>query len=330
MSSPIEQTISESALLAPYNHIATVPGKNFRGKMIDAFNLWLKVVPAKVEIVNSVVTKLHTSSLVIDDIEDNSTLRRGIPVAHEIFGIPSSINSANMVYFLAMQEAQTLVTPDEPQSETKFRRVMEIFADEMCTLHRGQGRDILFRENQQVPTEAEYMHMVESKTGGLFRLAVGILGLFSVFDGNFTPLLNKMGGYFQILDDYLNLQSKDYHASKTFCEDITEGKYSFPIIHSLNIWGAKKDNRLHNILRKCTESVELKQYAVDLMKETGSFAYTRDRLDELFRGILEEIETLGGNEPLRGLIQKLHLQTEDTDDEQPSPTRAGSMRGGIF
>lgn len=40
----------------------------------------------------------------MDDVEDDSQLRRGIPVAHKIYGIPQTINSANYIYFLAYQE----------------------------------------------------------------------------------------------------------------------------------------------------------------------------------------------------------------------------------
>jgi geranylgeranyl pyrophosphate synthase len=36
-----------------------------------------------------------------------------------------------------------------------------------------------------------------------------------------------------VLDDYLNLQSTEYHQNKSFCEDLTEGKYSFPVVHSI-------------------------------------------------------------------------------------------------
>jgi len=55
---------------------------------------------------------LHNASLLIDDIEDNSKLRRGVPVAHKIYGIPLTINAANYIYFLAMQKALTLEHPD--------------------------------------------------------------------------------------------------------------------------------------------------------------------------------------------------------------------------
>lgn len=42
-----------------------------------------------------------------------------------------------------------------------------------------------------------------------------------------------LGLYFQIRDDYCNLSLKEYSENKSFCEDLTEGKFSFPIIHAI-------------------------------------------------------------------------------------------------
>lgn len=52
----------------------------------------------------------------IDDIEDDSQLRRGVPVVHKIYGVPQTINSANYVYFLAYEELSALrrEMPDAP------------------------------------------------------------------------------------------------------------------------------------------------------------------------------------------------------------------------
>jgi geranylgeranyl diphosphate synthase type 3 len=44
----------------------------------------------------------------MDDVEDNSELRRGIPVSHLVYGVPQTINTANYVYFLAVQELLAL------------------------------------------------------------------------------------------------------------------------------------------------------------------------------------------------------------------------------
>lgn len=44
----------------------------------------------------------------MDDVEDDSELRRGVPVAHKVYGVPQTINTANYVYFLAFQELLSL------------------------------------------------------------------------------------------------------------------------------------------------------------------------------------------------------------------------------
>lgn len=48
----------------------------------------------------------------VDDVEDNSELRRGAPVAHSIFGVAQTINTANYVYFCALEEVAKLEKPE--------------------------------------------------------------------------------------------------------------------------------------------------------------------------------------------------------------------------
>ncbi|RWS20308.1 geranylgeranyl pyrophosphate synthase-like isoform X1, partial [Leptotrombidium deliense] len=69
-----------------------------------AFNYWLNIPEETCRKIEDIVEMLHNASLLIDDIEDNSVLRRGIPVAHNIFGIGPTINCANYVYFLALEK----------------------------------------------------------------------------------------------------------------------------------------------------------------------------------------------------------------------------------
>ena len=94
----------DKGCIESYFYILNNPGKNVRGLLIDAFQKWLKISDSQVAAIKEVVQKLHTASLLIDDIEDNSKMRRGEPAAHTIFGTPSVINGANYVYFLAMKE----------------------------------------------------------------------------------------------------------------------------------------------------------------------------------------------------------------------------------
>lgn len=62
-------------------------------------------------IIQEVTELLHNASLLIDDIEDDSDIRRGAPSSHKVFGIPATINSANYVYFQALDRLSSLDNP---------------------------------------------------------------------------------------------------------------------------------------------------------------------------------------------------------------------------
>jgi geranylgeranyl diphosphate synthase type 3 len=113
----------------------------------------------------------------VDDVEDSSLLRRGVPVAHRIFGTAQTINSANYVYFGALQELLKLNNP----------RAIEIYTEELCNLHRGQGMDLFWRDTLTCPSEDDYLEMVGNKTGGLFRLAVKLMQAESSSETYKTP-----------------------------------------------------------------------------------------------------------------------------------------------
>lgn len=155
----------EKILAGPFDYLYAHPGKDMRRQLIAAFNEWLEVPAESVEIIAKVVGMLHTASLLVDDIEDSSLLRRGLPVAHRIFGTAQTINSANYVYFLALQELQQLKNP----------KAITIYTEELLNLHRGQGMDLFWRDTLTCPSEDDYLEMVGNKTGGLFRLAIKLM-----------------------------------------------------------------------------------------------------------------------------------------------------------
>jgi geranylgeranyl diphosphate synthase type 3 len=238
----------------------------------------------------------------IDDVEDSSVLRRGIPVAHNIFGTAQTINSANYVYFLALQEIQQLHNP----------AAIDIYVKELLNLHRGQGMDLFWRDTLTCPTEDEYLEMVGNKTGGLFRLAVKLMQAESATGKDCVALVNVMGLIFQICDDYLNLSNTTYTRNKGLCEDLTEGKFSFPIIHSIR--SNPSNHQLLSILKQKTQDDEVKRYAVQYMQSTGSFAHTcqvvrelRDRAYSLIEMIdaTPRINGAGDGELVRAVLNKI-------------------------
>ncbi|KAG0291992.1 geranylgeranyl pyrophosphate synthetase [Linnemannia gamsii] len=294
----------EAALLEPYTYICSNPGKEMRTELIEAFNIWIKVPPQELAIITKVVKMLHTSSLLVDDIEDDSVLRRGEPVAHKIFGVPATINCANYVYFLALAELSKIPNP----------KMLTIFTEELLCLHRGQGMELLWRDSLTCPTEEEYIAMVNDKTGGLLRLAVKLMQAASDSTVDYVPMVELIGIHFQIRDDYLNLQSSQYSANKGFCEDLTEGKFSYPIIHSIR--AAPNSRKLLNILKQKPKDHELKVYAVSLMNATNTFEYCRQQLKIYEERAMAEVRRLGGNARLERIIDRLSIPDPDFVDAE--------------
>lgn len=156
-------------------------------------------------------------------------------MAHSIYGNACTINSANYVMILAIEKGRHLGHPD----------ATGVIIEQLLELHRGQGMEIYWRDNFQCPSLAEYKLMTIRKTGGLFMMAIRLMQLFSDNKKDFARLTAILGLYFQIRDDYCNLAMKEYAENKSFCEDLTEGKFSFPIIHAIQ--NEKQDRQ---VLRK--------------------------------------------------------------------------------
>ncbi|KAM6483289.1 geranylgeranyl pyrophosphate synthase [Trichoderma sp. SZMC 28011] len=275
----------EHIVRGPFEYSTSHPGKDFRSQIIAAFNAFLDVPPESLKAITSVVGMLHEASLLVDDVQDSSELRRGFPVAHNIFGVAQTINSANYIYFAALQELVKLGN----------KNVIQLFAEELLNLHRGQGMDLFWRDTLTCPTEDDYLEMVGNKTGGLFRLGIKLMQAESTTNVDCVPLVNIIGLIFQIRDDYMNLSSSEYSHNKGMCEDLTEGKFSFPVIHSIR--ADPVDLQLINILKQKTTDVQVKRYAVSYMESKGSFDYTRQvvgTLIERARKMVAELDDENG------------------------------------
>ncbi|VUC29007.1 unnamed protein product [Clonostachys rosea] len=271
----------EEVIRGPFNYSTSQPGKGFRSQLLHALNQCLLVPQESFNIISRAVEILHEASLLIDDIQDESKLRRGQPAAYRIFGTGQTINSANYAYFLAFQEIMKLNNPS----------VVPIFLEELLSLHQGQGIELHWKDSLKCPSEIEYFQMASKKTGGLFRIGTRLMQAESSLCLDMVPFVNLLGILFQIRDDYSNLKSAEYAATKGPCEDLTEGKFSFPILHSIHKY--PHNSELYHIIRQRTTDEQTMTYTVEYLERTGSFEYTRQMMGVLVRKAKEEIARLG-------------------------------------
>ncbi|KAF8250240.1 geranylgeranyl pyrophosphate synthase [Wilcoxina mikolae CBS 423.85] len=300
------------ALESPCAYIASLPSKGVRATLIEALNYWLDVPAKPLKVIETVVNVLHNASLILDDIEDNSPLRRGKAATHTIFGHAQSINAANFMYVKATAQVQKGLNP----------QALDVLLEELEGLYLGQSWDLYWKHNLMCPTEEEYINMVDHKTGGMFRMLLRLMEtesplVLSTF--NFDRMTLLFGRFFQIRDDYMNFG--DYANQKGFCEDLDEGKFSYPIVYCLEHHPEFRGHIL-GILRQRPAGVspdaaplakEGKMHIITCLETSGAFEASWRCMEELETELDMEIGRLESatgvtNPMLRLLLARLSVK----------------------
>jgi len=240
---------------------------------------------------------IHNGTLMIDDIEDSSELRRGKPCTYRIFGLDIAINAGNAMYFLPLL---SVIKNKNKLAQGKINRLYEIFIQEMVNLSLGQAMDIAWHlgiANADKITEEHYLQMCAYKTGTLARMAARMAAILA---GANEDLIEKLGRFaeaigiaFQMQDDILDLTSGEFAEKKGAPGmDITEGKHTLMVIHALENAGLKDKKRLIKILRMHTNEQKLRDEAIGIMKNHNSIEYTRQFARKLVRENWSEVDKL--------------------------------------
>lgn len=228
------EDLLEKSLTAPLMQILSRPGKNLRASLVqlgfdlvvDAFSLQERELCMKHSM--AVLELLHTGSLVIDDIQDGSLERRGLPAIHRLYGVPIALNAGNWLYFLPFHIIDSM-----PISDTCKHALSKEVQSTLLRGHYGQALDVgvafdsIARERLSEVSTA----IIELKTGALSSLAFKMGALAGNVDPSRIQTLDRFGRSFgmalQMYDDIGNLSS----ASKfdKWCEDLRLKRVTFSI-----------------------------------------------------------------------------------------------------
>jgi geranylgeranyl diphosphate synthase type I len=240
---------------------------------------------------------VHNGTLMVDDVEDASEYRRGKPCTYKIYGLDIAVNAGNTMYYLPLLP---LIEKREELSVRTVNKIYEIYAEEMISLSLGQATDIAWHRgiaNADNISEEDYLQMCAYKTGTLARMSARIAGVLA---GAKEKLVTDLGNYaesigvgFQIQDDVLDLTSDEFAEKKGGRgQDITEGKRSLPVIHTLKIAKPRDRKRLIAILNMHTSKTSLKDEAINIMQNYHSIDYSRQTARKLVRESWSNVEKL--------------------------------------
>jgi geranylgeranyl pyrophosphate synthase len=193
----------ERALLGPAREFLRRPGKRFRARLVEA--CWTLAggaagdMPAELPLI---VELLHAGSLIVDDIEDGSRVRRGAAALHEIYGTALALNTGNWMYFWPLALIDRLGL-DAGRTAELHRRARTT----LLRCHQGQALDLALKvtelEQGDVPRVVEAT--TQLKTGALMELAAALGGI-AAGAGEAAALAmtrfgRELGKGLQMLDD---------------------------------------------------------------------------------------------------------------------------------
>ncbi|MBI2173155.1 MAG: polyprenyl synthetase family protein [Candidatus Aenigmarchaeota archaeon] len=218
---------------------------------------------------------IHNGSLIIDDKEDSSEMRRGKPCTYKLFGDDIAINAGNAMYYLPLL---VLLKNKMKLPQERLLKLYEIYSQELINIHLGQGMDIAWHRGLCRPSGAEgYLQMCAFKTGTLARIAAKfgavVAGATDDAVEKLGRLAESIGIAFQIQDDILDITSDSSKWGKAYGNDIHEGKRTLMVIHAMQ---HKKGKRLLEILGMHTTDKKLVDEAISILKKAGSAEYAKD------------------------------------------------------
>lgn len=226
-SAALGSAIWQRALRAPVLDFVERPSKALRAALVARCHEIAGGPAPCPEELGAIVEILHAGSLIVDDIEDGSTSRRGRPALHALHGVPVALNAGNWMYFWALDLLQRLPVSDAVQLSS-YRWVLRT----LLRCHHGQGLDLT--ANVYGLAQGDVPSMVrastELKTGALMELSavLGALaaGAAPALADEFARFGREVGVALQMLDDVGGLVSeKRCHKGH---EDLLLGRATWP------------------------------------------------------------------------------------------------------
>jgi geranylgeranyl pyrophosphate synthase len=240
----------------------------------------------------SVLELFHNFTLIHDDLMDGSQFRRGEPTLHISHSMPIALNSGDALYTLVWRELLKLdYEPKElliiqKQCVNAFKMVVE-----------GQGTELEWERLGRFDiSEEEYYDMIHGKTAALLGLSCWLgaycAGAEKTVCNKLCRFGEKIGAAFQIQDDVLNVTGEFKKYKKEIGGDITEGKRTLMVVHTIASTDKETADKIISILSNHSKDKGDIEFVIDSMKVTDSIEYAKKIALKFIDEAEEELSTL--------------------------------------
>lgn len=278
---------------------------------------------------------IHNTTLIIDDILDNSYLRRGKPSIHILFGKELTLFTSNTLVFAPVRYYLNHILPNDIIVKNKdnnyfneiYKDISSSYIDELSSILIGEMIDTEISKSR-IPKINSVYDILLCKTGSMIRLYLKFMFGVINFNGIETDkkhiiqtklikAIEYLSISFQIKDDLLNIKFNGISANKGYVgEDIYEGKKSLMILHALNqglnhkklecfdsynysvielLEGDSK--RLYEILSMKTTEAKYIEESIEILYKLGSINFAENKQKEYYECFIDCIKELSNLVP---------------------------------
>ncbi|HEU4326967.1 MAG TPA: polyprenyl synthetase family protein [Roseiflexaceae bacterium] len=252
---------------------------------------------------------VHDFSLIHDDIEDQSTTRRGRATVWTIWGLAQGINTGDGMLIVAHLALHRLA--EQGVAPEVALNVLRLFDQTILEVCEGQFLDLSFEGNLGI-TEDDYLAMIGRKTAALIDAAAELGALVGGANAETARALGRFGRSlglaFQIQDDILGIWGDPAVTGKPAAADLYRRKVSLPVVHALAT--AEERTALADLYRQEELSDADVQRALDILEQAGAREHTAAVGARYHAEALAALEAVKGGETaamaeLHGLAQGL-------------------------
>jgi geranylgeranyl pyrophosphate synthase len=243
---------------------------------------------------------LHVGSLIVDDVQDKSTIRRGGPSAHLIYGEAIALNAGSACYFMG----QGLIQQSKKLSSAQKVRLYDLYFEALRAGHAGQAFDLEGLSSiMPAAVESGDGAMLEKRVLAIHRLKTaapaGTLARMGGIAGGGTEaqieglgnFFEQVGLAFQIMDDVLNLRGFKGDL-KMRGEDISHGKVTMPIAKSMAVLPLEERQFVWNTTASKPTDVAVISSVVEKLEACGAIQACEDQAKALVEDAWARLDPL--------------------------------------
>lgn len=249
----------------------------------------------------TIIEFIHTSTLLHDDVVDESDMRRGKKTANEEWGNAPSVLVGDFLYSRAFQI----------MVDVGNMPCMEILAKTTNIIAEGEVQQLINCGDPDT-SEASYLKVIQYKTAKLFEGAALCGAVVAGANAEQQEALRLYGMYvgtaFQLIDDVMDYTSTAEEMGKSVGDDLSEGKPTLPLIYTMKHGADDAKERVRQAI--LTGGLDQLEDIINDVRYCGAIDYTQQQAQQQADLAIEAIQPLAESEYKDALIALAHASVK--------------------